>query len=246
MPLSGGWGSPSGRLASQRYELINRVHAVLPPTGESSEVVHISAHCDHSKDAEPITYQTYPETLTSSAEYAEFDIRKTADNVLVVYHDGHAGRGGPLLAELGYQELCDRLGYVVPRVDEVMALLAGRLIGHLDLKEIGYEERVVELASSILGPENFVVTTLEDASVATINGRSPESGPRSRWDAACGACRAASGRPSGTANCFPCPGSAPAARTGLRRTTGSRGWAWPGRATGTASASWCGRSTMIS
>ena len=118
-------------------------------------MVQISAHCDHSTDAEPITYQSYSDILASSAEYAEFDIRKTADNVLVVYHDGHAGRGGPRLAELGYSELCDRLGYAVPRVDEVMALLAGRLIGHLDLKETGYEESVVALASSVLGPAQF-------------------------------------------------------------------------------------------
>lgn len=158
-------------------------------------MVHISAHCDHSKDAAPVTYESYLNTLTSSAEYAEFDIRRTADNVLVVYHDGHAGRGGPLVAQLEYQELCDRLGFAVPRVDQVMALLAGRLIGHLDLKEIGYEERVVEMASSILGPENFVVTTLEDASVATIKrafphvqtalslGRSLRGVPRRHWAA---------------------------------------------------------------
>ena len=158
-------------------------------------MVQISAHCDHSADAEPITYQSYSDLLASSAEYAEFDIRKTADNVLVVYHDGHAGRGGPRLAELGYTELCDRLGYVVPRVDQVMALLAGRLIGHLDLKETGYEESVVALASSVLGPGNFVVTTLEDASVATIKrafpevrtalslGRSLRGVPRRQWAA---------------------------------------------------------------
>jgi len=158
-------------------------------------VVQISAHCDHSRDAEPITYQTYSDILASSAEYAEFDIRKTADDVLVAYHDGQAGRGGPLVAELGYRELCDRLGYAVPRVDEVMALLAGRLIGHLDLKETGYEENVVALASSVLGPGNFVVTTLEDASVATIKracpevrtalslGRSLRGVPRRQWAA---------------------------------------------------------------
>jgi len=158
-------------------------------------VVQISAHCDHSADAEPITYQSYSDLLASSAEYAEFDIRKTADNVLVVYHDGHAGRGGPRLAELGYSELCDRLGYVVPRVDQVMTLLAGRLIGHLDLKETGYEESVVALASSVLGPGNFVVTTLEDTSVATIKrafpgvrtalslGRSLRGVPRRQWAA---------------------------------------------------------------
>jgi glycerophosphoryl diester phosphodiesterase len=158
-------------------------------------VVQISAHCDHSTDAEPITYQSYSDLLASRAEYAEFDIRKTADHVLVVYHDRRAGRGGPRLAELEYAELCDRLGYVVPRVDQVMDLLAGRLIGHLDLKETGYEESVVALASSVLGPGNFVVTTLEDASVATIKrafpevrtalslGRSLRGVPRRQWAA---------------------------------------------------------------
>ncbi len=158
-------------------------------------MVHISAHCDHSRGAGPVTYESYADTLPGSAEYAEFDIRKTADNVLVVYHDRRAGRGGPLVAELEYRELCDRLHYVVPRVDEVMALLAGRVIGHLDLKEIGYESEVVALASSILGPGNFVVTTLEDASVATIKrsfpgvrtalslGRSLRGVPRRRWAA---------------------------------------------------------------
>jgi glycerophosphoryl diester phosphodiesterase len=158
-------------------------------------VVQISAHCDHSDDAKPITYESYTAALASGAEYAEFDIRKTADNVLVVYHDARAGRGGPLVRQLGHRELCDRLGYQVPRVDEVMALIAGRLLGHLDLKETGYEADVVGLASSILGPENYVATTLEDVSVAAIKrafpevrtalslGRSLGDVPRRRWAA---------------------------------------------------------------
>ena len=158
-------------------------------------MVQISAHCDHSDDAKPITCESYIAALASGAEYAEFDIRKTADGVLVVYHDARAGRGGPPVAELEYRELCDRLGYLVPRVDEVMAILAGQLLGHLDLKEIGYEAEVVGLACSILGQENFVVTTLEDVSVATIKrtfpevrtalslGRSMGGVPRRRWAA---------------------------------------------------------------
>ena len=137
-------------------------------------MVQISAHCDHSDDAKPITCESYTAALASGAEYAEFDIRKTADNVLVVYHDARAGRGGPLVRQLGHPELCDRLGYQVPRVDEVMGLIAGRLLGHLDLKETGYEAEVVGLAGSILGPANFVATTLEDASVAAIKRAYPE------------------------------------------------------------------------
>ena len=45
-----------------------------------------------------------------------------------------------------------------------MALIAGKATGHLDLKDAGGEERVVELALDILGPGRFVVTTLEDKS----------------------------------------------------------------------------------
>ena len=158
-------------------------------------MVQISAHCDHSDDAKPITYESYSAALTSGAEYAEFDIRKTADSVLVVYHDARAGRGGPLVGQLSYPELCDRLGYQVPRVDEVMALIAGRLLGHLDLKETGYEAEVIRLADSVLGPGNFVATTLEDVSVAAIKrafpevrtalslGRSLGEVPRRRWAA---------------------------------------------------------------
>ena len=159
-------------------------------------MVQISAHADHRDEAEPVTGQTYTQILASGAEFAEFDIRRTADGVLVAYHDARAGRAGPLVSGLEYAALCDRVGYGVPRVDEVMALLAGRLTGHLDLKEAGYEEEVTGLAASILGPGNFVITTLEDVSVATIKraspqtrtalslGRSLKGVPRHRWAAA--------------------------------------------------------------
>jgi len=54
-----------------------------------------------------------------------------------------------------------------------MTLIAGKATGHLDLKDTGGEETVVEMALDILGPGNFVVTTLEDESVAAIKARFP-------------------------------------------------------------------------
>jgi glycerophosphoryl diester phosphodiesterase len=137
-------------------------------------VPQISAHRGSSEDTQPATYEAYKHALTSGAEYAELDIRKTGDNTLVVYHDVHAGNTGRLVANLDYQELCDSLGYVVPRVEEVMDLLSGKMIGHLDLKEIGYEEEVIELALSTFGPGNFIATTLEDISISSIKKAYPE------------------------------------------------------------------------
>jgi len=137
-------------------------------------LVLISAHQGGSEDASPETYEAYKAAPASGAEYAEFDIRKVGDGTLVVYHDARAGPAGPPLASLSYGQLCDRLEYQVPRVDEVMGLLAGRVRGHLDLKETGYEDEVIELALANFGPGNFVATSLQEASIARIRHQFPD------------------------------------------------------------------------
>lgn len=102
-------------------------------------MVLISAHSGGTEAARPASYEAYRHAISSGAEYAEIDIRRTGDNVLFVYHDEHAGPGGPPVAGLSWTELCERAGYEVPAVAEVMRLLGGKLLGHLDLKETGYE-----------------------------------------------------------------------------------------------------------
>lgn len=167
-----------------------------PETG----IVAISAHRGGSEAGSPATYEAYKHALTTGAEYVEFDIRKTLDGILVVYHDARAHHhdasaehAGPLVSGISYDELCDRIGYVAPRVDEVMNLLAGKMTGHLDLKEIGYEAEVIELATETFGAGNFIATTLEDQSIVNIKrdfpqvrtalslGRDLAELPRHRW-----------------------------------------------------------------
>ena len=118
------------------------------------------------------TIEAYADALETGAEYVEFDIRRTADGELAAFHDARTSQGDPLAA-ISYARLCALAGYPVPRVAEVMATIAGKATGHLDLKDIGGEEQIVELALDILGPGNFVVTTLEDQSVAAIKARFP-------------------------------------------------------------------------
>lgn len=132
----------------------------------------ISAHRGGGEDTRAGTYEAYASAVAAGADYAEFDIRRTADGELAVYHDAHAGERAAV-AQLSYAQLCRIAGYEVPRVTEVMRLIAGRARGHLDLKETGGEDALVEQALDILGPGNFVVTTLEDASVHAIRTRFP-------------------------------------------------------------------------
>jgi glycerophosphoryl diester phosphodiesterase len=118
------------------------------------------------------TIEAYARALETGAEYVEFDIRRTADGELTAYHDP-CTRQGEVLAAISYPRLCELAGYPVPRMADVMALIAGKATGHLDLKDTGGEETVVEMALDILGPGNFVLTTLEDQSVAAIKTRFP-------------------------------------------------------------------------
>jgi glycerophosphoryl diester phosphodiesterase len=118
------------------------------------------------------TIEAYATALETGAEYVEFDIRRTADGELAAYHDPRT-RQGEVLAAISYPRLCELAGYRVPRVADVMTLIAGKATGHLDLKDTGGEEKVVEMALDILGSGNFVVTTLEDPSVAAIKARFP-------------------------------------------------------------------------
>jgi glycerophosphoryl diester phosphodiesterase len=138
------------------------------------KTVSISAHKGGGGNASPPTYETYEAALASGAEYVEFDIRKTLDGTLVAYHEARVEHTGPAVADLAYEDLCAGLGYHVPRIDELMQLLAGKVAGHLDLKETGYEEEVIALAMETFGAGNFVATTLEDISIARIKQSFPE------------------------------------------------------------------------
>lgn len=138
----------------------------------SASAAAVSAHRGGSEDAASATYEAYRAAALTGAEYVELDIRRTADDQLVAYHDANVDSGRPV-ASTGYSRLCELAGYEVPLAAEVMRLIAGHAVGHLDLKSPGDEEALIELALQILGPGHFVVTT-RDASVAVIKSRFPD------------------------------------------------------------------------
>lgn len=134
------------------------------------ETVEISAH-GHSGHAGNGTMAAFERALRTGADYIEFDIRRTADGELVAFHDRCTPDGHPL-STIGYQRLCDLVRYEVPKATEVMAVIKGRAKAHLDLKEVGGEDEIVQAALEVLGLGKFIVTTLEDASVRAITSQS--------------------------------------------------------------------------
>jgi glycerophosphoryl diester phosphodiesterase len=140
----------------------------------ASSPVRVSAHAGHATGARIRTIEAYREAVATGADYVEFDVRRTADGELVAFHDPVSSTGQPLSA-VGYGQLCDLEGCEVPKVADVLAVIKGRAKGHLDLKETGGEHQLVQLALDVLGPGEFIVTSLEDASVAAIRSRFPDA-----------------------------------------------------------------------
>ena len=117
----------------------------------------ISAHSGGAERARPGSLAAYRAVVSSGAEYAEFDVRRSGDGTLLAQHSDGRPDGEPVLAAA-----------------EVMRVLAdGGVRGHVDLKGVGFEREAVELALVSFGPDGFVVTTADPESVAAIAAAFP-------------------------------------------------------------------------
>lgn len=91
------------------------------------------------------TLEAFEIAIDYHADMVEFDIRKTKDNQLIVFHD--ATIQGKTIHELTYaqmNELAKTEDYRVPLLVEVLELCQGKIELDVELKEAGYEEKVIE------------------------------------------------------------------------------------------------------
>jgi glycerophosphoryl diester phosphodiesterase len=127
----------------------------------------ISAHRGGGEFAPEGSTGAYRAAVEAGAEYVEFDVRRTSDGVFVAYHRERCW-SGQAVASLSYARLCKLAGFRVPLASEVMALLTGRALGHLDLKDAGSAMVIVGEAVRTMGTAGFVVTTGDEKLAAAI------------------------------------------------------------------------------
>jgi glycerophosphoryl diester phosphodiesterase len=98
----------------------------------------------------------YPHWLNSGADFVEVDIRRTAQEVIVLAHDA-------LQPARKYVEL-----------DEVLDAVSGKIGLQLDLKEEGYEVALMNRVLEKCPPEKVVVTTDRAESLRKIKAAFPK------------------------------------------------------------------------
>jgi glycerophosphoryl diester phosphodiesterase len=115
----------------------------------------------------------YRAAIAAGADMIEVDARLAGDGEFVAAHDETIG--GRRVAQLTAAGVTELTEGSVPAVREVVELAAQAGVEvMLDLKDIGCEPALVELACSLLPPERFVISTLEDVSVGRISRDRPD------------------------------------------------------------------------
>jgi glycerophosphoryl diester phosphodiesterase len=104
----------------------------------------------------------------------EFDVRRTKDNVFIVYHDERI-QGKPV-NDLIYEEISQiarNQGFDIPTVEEVLKWSRGRIKLDVELKEEYYEKEIVELLSKYSEKDQFVITSFNESSLKIVKDRHP-------------------------------------------------------------------------
>jgi glycerophosphoryl diester phosphodiesterase len=134
----------------------------------------IVAHRGASAYEKENTLRAFERAIELGADVIEFDVRKTADHVLIVHHDEKIR--GKMIRELSYADvgrLAGRGGFHIPMLEEVLIFTRGKIGLNAELKEQGYEEDVAALMGAFLDDSDFVLSSFNEASVEFIKCRYP-------------------------------------------------------------------------
>jgi glycerophosphoryl diester phosphodiesterase len=130
--------------------------------------VQVTAHRGHSRAAPENTLSAVRKAIESGADYAEIDVRQTADGVVVLLHDSDLKRvaGDPRrIEELTYDEVRKLdvgswfdpsfAGEHVPTLAEVIELARGRIKLNIELKINGQDRRLAQEVARIVHEKDF-------------------------------------------------------------------------------------------
>ena len=112
----------------------------------------------------------FENAIRVGADMVEFDVRRLLDGTLVVHHDA-SFRGVPL-EQLTLERIAGRRG-APPTLAEAVRCCAGRIGMNVELKEPGYEDRVVDAVLDRVSVADVIFSSFHDGAVAAIKRHRP-------------------------------------------------------------------------
>lgn len=115
------------------------------------------------------TLESYQKAIDLHCDGIECDVRKTKDDVIIMSHDPNIK--DMIINEHTYQELNEyttSLGYHLPTLIETLNLVKGKIIIDIEIKEEGYEDKILNEILSVLNPDEFFVRSFFDNAIKRI------------------------------------------------------------------------------
>ncbi|MDX2216409.1 MAG: glycerophosphodiester phosphodiesterase [Oculatellaceae cyanobacterium bins.114] len=131
----------------------------------------IIAHRGASAYTKENTLISFDKAIALGADMVEFDIRRTRDRVLIIHHDAEINQKP--IRQLTYAQI-RAVDPDIPTLEEAIALCQGRVRLDVELKEAGYEKRVVELLSHHFPRDKFVITSFHPFAINTVKRLYPD------------------------------------------------------------------------
>lgn len=115
------------------------------------------------------TIEAFQLALEVHADAIELDVRQTFDKVLIVFHNEQID--GVSIHTLTYQQILEMqntLGYQIPTLEEVLILGRSKTHFLIELKEAGYEKRVLSMVNSYLSYEEYSIQSFLDIIIRRV------------------------------------------------------------------------------
>lgn len=133
------------------------------------------------------TLRAFREALKLPVDGIELDVRSTHDGVLVVIHDETVDRttfGSGRVSELTWDELQQLdagawkgegfVGERIPRLEEVLGLVNGQTVLHLEIKQPGTERQIVEVLRAHDAIQWVKLASFHPQAIAAAKRAAPE------------------------------------------------------------------------
>ena len=133
----------------------------------------ICAHRGFTQSLRENTIEAFAAAVEIGADMIEFDVRKTGDGRLIVFHNPTITTGGgeKPIKETSYKrlnEVAAEQGFFIPLLSEALDEFGNKIPLDIEIKETGYELEVAKLASSICESGSFVITSFNDFSIRQV------------------------------------------------------------------------------
>lgn len=137
----------------------------------------IVAHRGASAVAHENTLEAFEQAIKQGADAIELDLRITKDCVIVVHHDPTISGATQPLSRMTIREareLARQAGFELTTLEETLSQCAVRIAFDIELKEVGYEQEIVELSSGLIDPDRVAYRSFRDSVVERLKEIQPE------------------------------------------------------------------------